>query len=81
MYDLAELERDEAASDLPGYIMEENLLHVRVSLLKANKKGLGDGFWKRVAEEIEKSGGQMSNIVDKTPLVPVIHKSEFDDVA
>ena len=23
----------------------------------------------------------MSSIVDETPLVPVIHKSEFDDVA
>lgn len=23
----------------------------------------------------------MSNIVDETPLVPVIHKSKFDDIA
>ena len=57
MYDLAGLERDEAAPDLPGYIMDENLPHVRVALRKANKKGLGDDFWKRVAEEIDKNGG------------------------
>ena len=57
MYDLAGLERDEAAPDLPDYIMDENLPHVRVALRKANKKGLGDDFWKRVAEEIDKNGG------------------------
>ena len=57
MYDLAGLERDEAAPDLPDYIMDENLPHVRVSLRKANKKGLGDDFWKRVSEEIDKNGG------------------------
>ena len=57
MYDLAGRERDEAAPDLPGYIMDENLPHVRVALRKANKKGLGDDFWKRVADEIDKNGG------------------------
>ena len=57
MYVLAGLERDEAAPDLPDYIMDENLPHVRVALRKANKKGLGDDFWKRVAEEIDKNGG------------------------
>ena len=57
MYDLAGRERDEAAPDLPEYIMDENLPHVRVALRKANKKGLGDDFWKRVAEEIDKNGG------------------------
>lgn len=57
MYDLAGLERDEAAPDLPGYIMDEKLPHVRVALRKANKKGLGDDFWKHVAEEIDKNGG------------------------
>ena len=57
MYDLAGLERDEAAPDLPDYIMDENLPHVRVALRKANKKGLGDDFWKHVAEEIDKNGG------------------------
>ncbi len=57
MYDLAGRERDEAAPDLPGYIMDERLPHVRVALRKANKKGIGDDFWKRVAEEIAKNGG------------------------
>lgn len=57
MYDLAGLELDEAAPDLPGYIMDENIPHVRVALRKANKKGLGDDFWKRVAEEMDKDGG------------------------
>lgn len=56
MYDLAGRERDEAAPDLPDYIMDESLPHVRVALRKANKKGLGDDFWKRVAEEIDKNG-------------------------
>ena len=57
MYDLTGRERDEAAPDLPGYIMDERLPHVRVALRKANKKGIGDDFWKRVAEEIAKNGG------------------------
>lgn len=56
MFDLAGRERDEAAPDLPGYIMDENLPHVRVALRKATKKGLGDDFWKHVAEEIDKHG-------------------------
>ena len=57
MYDLAGRERHEAAPDLPDYIMDENLPHVRVALRKATKKGLGDDFWKRVAEEMDKDGG------------------------
>lgn len=57
MYDIQGREREEAAPDLPDYIMDENLPHVRVALRKANKKGLGDDFWKRVAEEIDKDGG------------------------
>lgn len=57
MYDLAGRERDEAAPDLPDYIMDENLPHVRVALRKANKKGIGDSFWQRVAEEIDKDEG------------------------
>lgn len=56
MFDLAGRERDEAAPDLPGYIMDENLPHVRVALRKANKKGLGDDFWKRVTEEMDQNG-------------------------
>ena len=31
--------------------------HVRIALRKANKKGLGDDFWKHVAKEIDKNGG------------------------
>lgn len=57
MFDLAGRERDEAAPDLPGYIMDENLPHVRLALRKANKKGLGDDFWKRIADEIDQHGG------------------------
>ena len=57
MYDLAGRERDEAAPDFPGYIMDERLPLVRVALRKANKKGIRDDFWKRVAEEIAKNGG------------------------
>ncbi|MCD8157862.1 MAG: helix-turn-helix domain-containing protein [Clostridiales bacterium] len=53
MYDLAGKERDEAAPDLPDYIMDENIPHVRAALRKANKKGLGDDFWKKVYDEIE----------------------------
>lgn len=53
MYDLAGRERDEAAPDLPGYIMDENIPHVRAALRKANNKGLGDDFWKKVYEEID----------------------------
>jgi len=52
MYDLAGRERDEAAPDLPGYIMDEKIPHVRAALRKANKKGLGDDFWKKVYDEI-----------------------------
>lgn len=53
MYDLAGRERDEAAPDLPSYIMDENIPHVRAALRKANNKGLGDEFWKKVYEEID----------------------------
>ncbi len=57
MFDLAGRERDEAAPDLPEYIMDEKIPHVRAALRKANKKGLGDDFWKRVYEEIDKKEG------------------------
>lgn len=39
-----------------NYIMDENLLHVRAALRKASDKKLGDDFWQRVLEEIEKKG-------------------------
>lgn len=56
MFDLAGRERNKAASDLPEYIMDENLPHVRAALSKASDKKLGDDFWQRVLEEIEKKG-------------------------
>ena len=56
MFDLAGRERNKAAPDLPEYIMDENLLHVRAALRKASDKKLGDDFWQRVLEEIEKKG-------------------------
>lgn len=54
MFDLAGRERDEAAPDLPQYIMDENIPHVRAALRKAKKKGLGDDFWKHINDEIDK---------------------------
>ena len=56
MFDLSGRERNEAAPDLPEYIMGEKLPHVRAALRRANDKGLGDDFWKRVYEAIEKKG-------------------------
>lgn len=54
MFDLAGRERDETAPDLPEYIMDENIPHVRTALRKAKKKGLGDEFWKMINDEIDK---------------------------
>jgi transcriptional regulator with XRE-family HTH domain len=54
MFDLAGREREEAAPDLPSYIMDENIPHVRAALRKANDKGLGDDFWKKVMDDIDK---------------------------
>ena len=56
MFDLAGRERDEAAPDLPEYIMDEDIPHVRTALRKAKKKGLGDEFWKMINDEIDKKG-------------------------
>lgn len=56
MFDLAGRERNEAAPDLPEYIMDENLPHVRAALRKASNKKLGDDFWQKVLEEIDKKG-------------------------
>ncbi len=53
MLDLVGRERREAAPDLPEYIMDTRLPHVRTALRKASKKGLGDDFWKRIAERID----------------------------
>ena len=38
MFDLAGRERNQAAPDLPEYIMDENLPHVRAALRKASDK-------------------------------------------
>ncbi|MBQ3427277.1 MAG: hypothetical protein IJH37_09060 [Clostridia bacterium] len=56
MFDFAGRERNGAAPDLPEYIMDENIPHVRAALRKASDKKLGDDFWQRVLEEIEKKG-------------------------
>lgn len=53
MFDLAGRERNEAAPDLPSYIMNEDLPHVRVALRRANDKNLGDDFWKKVVDTID----------------------------
>jgi transcriptional regulator with XRE-family HTH domain len=54
MLDLAGRDRNETAPDLPEYIMDKDLPHVRVALRKATSKGLGDEFWKGVADSIDK---------------------------
>ena len=54
MLDLAGRDRDSAAPDLPEYLMSTQLPHVRKALRRANEKNLGDGFWKKVYEEINK---------------------------
>lgn len=53
MFDLAGRERNEAAPDLPNYIMNEDIPHVRTALRRANDKNLGDDFWKKVVEKID----------------------------
>lgn len=53
LLDLAGREREEAAPDLPKYIMNEDIPHVRIALRRANSKKLGDEFWKKVVDEME----------------------------
>jgi transcriptional regulator with XRE-family HTH domain len=53
MYDLAGRERNEAAPDLPEYLMSEDIPHVRAALRRASDKKLGDEFWKKVFDQIE----------------------------
>jgi len=55
MLDLAGRERDTAAPDLPDYLMSTELPHVRKALRRATEKNLGDDFWKKVFEEIDKN--------------------------
>ena len=54
MLDLAGRERDSAAPDLPNYLMDNDLPHVRKALRRASEKNLGDDFWKKVVDEINK---------------------------
>ena len=53
MFDLAGRDREGAPPDLPEYIMDEKIPHVRLALRKAMRKGLGDEFWKRINDEID----------------------------
>ncbi|MFR1319958.1 MAG: helix-turn-helix domain-containing protein [Akkermansia sp.] len=53
LLDLAGREREEAAPDLPEYIMNEDIPYVRIALRRANSKKLGDEFWKKVVDEME----------------------------
>lgn len=52
LLDLAGRERESAAPDLPNYLMDTNLPHVRKALRRASEKNLGDDFWKKVVEDI-----------------------------
>lgn len=54
LLDLAGRERDGAAPDLPDYLMATELPHVRKALRRASEKKLGDDFWKKVVEDIDK---------------------------
>jgi len=54
MLDLAGRERDSAAPDLPNYLMDTELPHVRKALRRASEKNLDDDFWKKVVDEIDK---------------------------
>ena len=54
LYDLAGRERNEAAPDLPDYLMDKEIPHVRAALRRASEKKLGDDFWKKVFDDIDK---------------------------
>ena len=54
LLDLAGRERDSAAPDLPEYLMATEIPHVRKALRRASEKNLGDEFWKRVVDDINK---------------------------
>ena len=54
LLDLAGRERDSAAPDLPNYLMDSDLPHVRKALRRASEKNLGDDFWKSVVDDIDK---------------------------
>ena len=50
MFDLAGRERNKATPDLPEYIMDENLPHVRAALRKASDKW-SDTIWTVLVEK------------------------------
>ena len=54
LLDLAGRVRDSAAPDLPEYLMATEIPHVRKALRRASEKNLGDEFWKRVVDDIDK---------------------------
>jgi len=56
LLDLAGRERDSAAPDLPNYLMATDIPHVRKALRRASEKNLGDDFWKKVVDDINKEG-------------------------
>lgn len=70
MYDLAGREREEAAPDLPDYIMDEKIPHVRTALRTAKKAGLGDEFWQQVNADASKGS------VDWSKTTKISQKSE-----
>lgn len=57
MFDLAGRERNEAAPDLPEYIMAEEIPYVRAVLRRASDKKLGNEFWKKVLDDINNEEG------------------------
>ena len=54
LLDLAGRDRDGAAPDLPEYLMSNKIPHVRKALRRASEKKLGDDFWKKVVDDIDK---------------------------
>jgi len=54
LLDLAGRERDGAAPDLPEYLMATDIPHVRKALRRASEKKLGDDFWKKVLDDINR---------------------------
>ena len=53
MFDLAGRERNQVASDLTEYIMDESIPNARVAFRKARNANLGDDFWKKVNDIID----------------------------
>ncbi len=51
------LDGNEAAPDLPEYIMAEEIPYVRAALRRASDKKLGNEFWKKVLDDINNEEG------------------------